>query len=164
MENNNVCIEVLEAIRKGIDTMPTRSAWNRGVNIYAEELFESLEDSIHGGYITAADLLQPHGVSNALLNGAKDYRPNAKQFQHWVVYSYGGSSLIYDGDIANRLCTPSELRKTRNGELPPSTQEQWLDVQARALYQAAAAMVHAARPVIAHYRAIEAAATALETM
>ena len=65
--------------------------------------------------------------SAALLNGAKD----------WSQYSWGGCSLIYDPDIASRLCCPSELKKTRNGERRPNSREEWLDVQARALYQAA---------------------------
>ena len=62
-----------------------------------------------------------------MLNGAQD----------WNKYSWGGSSLIYDGDIAERLCTPSELKKTRNGERRPNGREEWLDTQARALHQAA---------------------------
>ena len=44
--------------------------------------------------------------------------------------------MIYDGDIAERLCCPSELKKTRNGERRPNSREEWLDVQARALRQA----------------------------
>lgn len=54
----------------------------------------------------------------------------------WIQYSWGGCSLIYDGDIAERLCSPSELKKTRNGERKPNGNEEWLDTQARALYQA----------------------------
>ena len=61
-----------------------------------------------------------------LLNGAKD----------WKQFSYGGGYLIYDADIAKLLCTPSELNKTRGGELPPNSGETWLDVHARALHQA----------------------------
>lgn len=49
----------------------------------------------------------------------------------------GGCSLIYDSDIAERLCCPSELRKTHNGERRPNSKEEWLDTQARALTQAA---------------------------
>ena len=49
-------------------------------------------------------------------------------------YTY--ASIIYDSDIAERLCTPSELKKTRNGERKPNSREEWLDVQARALRQA----------------------------
>lgn len=47
----------------------------------------------------------------------------------------GGCGLIYDRDIAETLCTPSELRKTKNGERNPNSREQWLDVQARAAFQ-----------------------------
>lgn len=164
MENNNVCTEMLEAIRKGIDTMATRSAWKRGVKEYARELYQELCENINGGYITAADLLKPKGVLNALLNGAQSHRPNARSYDHWEVYSYGACSLIYDGDIAERLCTPSELKKTRNGERNPNKYETWLEVQARALNQAYRHINTAARPVIAHYQAIEAAASALETV
>jgi hypothetical protein len=96
----------------------TRSAWGRGVKAYALELIESLE----GEYSPAA-----------LLNGART----------WKEYSYGGNALIYDADIAERLCSPSELRRKRGGELPPSNDETWLDCQARALHQAAR-LVHKA--------------------
>ena len=70
-----------------------------------------------------------------MLNGAQD----------WEQYSWGGSALIYDGDIAERLCCPSELKKTRNGERRPNSREEWLDVQARALYQASSRVVNAYR-------------------
>lgn len=70
-----------------------------------------------------------------MLNGAQD----------WEQYSWGGSSLIYNGDIAERLCCPSELKKTRNGERRPNSREEWLDTQARALHQAANRVVNAYR-------------------
>ena len=41
------------------------------------------------------------GVRAALLNGAVS----------WQEYSDGGCSLIYDGDIAARVCTPSEYKR-----------------------------------------------------
>lgn len=49
----------------------------------------------------------------------------------------GGCYLIYNSDIAKMFCTPSELKKTHNGERKPNKNEEWLDVQARALNQAA---------------------------
>ena len=52
---------------------------------------------------------------------------------------------MYDGDIAAALCTPSELKKTRNGERRPNSREEWLDVQARALHQAFLRMYSAIR-------------------
>ena len=86
-----------------------------------------LGEQINGGYFEELDLTESKKVRAALLNGAAD----------WSQYSWGGCSLIYDGDIAERLCCPSELKKTRNGERRPNSREEWLDVQARALFQAA---------------------------
>ena len=95
-----------------------RSAWDEAVTIYAYELVESLE---------VEERPEDFAEFKALmLNGADD----------WSQYSWGGSSLIYDYDIAERICTPSELKKTKGGELRPNSREEWLDVQARALYQA----------------------------
>lgn len=104
-----------------------RSEWNKGVTAYALELLESLRQTIRGGYFAPADLKDPAAIEKALLNGAAD----------WDQYSWGGCSLCYDSDIAARLCTPSELKRTRNGERRPNIREEWLDTQARALYQAA---------------------------
>ena len=125
----------IEKIRETIETKPARSAWGKGVKVYALELLESLEEGIYGGYIDPADLESPELLKKAMLNGAAD----------WAQYSWGGCSLIYDGDIAKRLCTPSELKRKRGGDLQPNSRETWLDVQARALYQAARWIINAAR-------------------
>ena len=90
------------------------SAWEKGVIIYAIEILDNMDD-------------KKEITEKNLLNGAKD----------WKEYSYGGCSLIYDVDICHRLCTPSEIKKTKDGERRPNKQEIWMDVQARALYQAA---------------------------
>ena len=97
---------------------PGRSAWNHAVRLYAVELVESLDDS--------ADLSNETLLNKELLNGADD----------WQQYSEGGCSLIYDADIAERVCSPSELRRKRNGERNPNSRETWIDCQARALAQA----------------------------
>lgn len=125
----------VENLRETIENKPARSAWERGVKVYALELLEGLEEGINGGYIDPADLESPALLKKALLNGAAD----------WSQYSAGGCSLIYDGDIAERLCTPSELKRKRGGDLQPNSRETWLDVQARALYQAARWIINAAR-------------------
>lgn len=106
-------------IRATINTRKARSAWDKGVTLYALELLDNVRD------LPAADSRQE--IQNALLNGARD----------WREYSWGGCALIYDGDIAARLCSPSELKRCRGGEWRPNRREEWLDVQARALYQAA---------------------------
>ena len=95
-----------------------RSAWNKAVTLYAYELVEALE---------VEEIPEDFAEFKALmLNGASD----------WSQYSWGGSSLIYNCDIAERTCTPSELKKTKGGERRPNSREEWLDVQARALNQA----------------------------
>ena len=110
-----------------IENMKTRSAWERGVKEYAYELVEGLEvEEI------PADRQE---LKNLLLNGADG----------WEKYSWGGSSLIYNFDIAERLCTPSELRRAKGGERRPNSREEWLDVQARALFQAARKIYMVAR-------------------
>ena len=96
-----------------------RSAWSRAVHAYAVELVEGLESS--------ADLSNETLLRKALLNGAGD----------WQQYSEGGCALVYDADIAERLCSPSELKRVRGGERQPNSRETWLDCQARALGQAA---------------------------
>ena len=117
----------IEKLYQIIESEKQRSAWDKGVTAYALELVEQLGEQINGGYFEELDLSEPKKVRAALLNGAAD----------WSQYSWGGCSLIYDGDIAERLCCPSELKKTRNGERRPNSREEWLDTQARALYQAA---------------------------
>lgn len=93
-----------------------RSAWEKGAKTYALELLGNIEDDI------TADL-SAEELERRLLSGAPT----------WDAYSYDGCSLIYDEDIAARLCEPWELRKTHNGSRRPNSQEEWLDVQARAL-------------------------------
>ena len=102
-----------------IELMTPRSAWSQGVREYALELLD--DDWIDIDENCNLNLLEKH-----LLNGAHD----------WKQYSWGGSSLIYDSSIAKRLCTPSELKITKDGQRNPNKNEQWLDTQARALYQA----------------------------
>lgn len=111
------------AIIAELNTRNDRSAWNKGVTEYATELAESLDNWDK----------QPESVvelREMLLNGASD----------WTAYSWGGSALIYNQGIAERLCSPSELKRVTNKNglrNYPNSREHWLDVQARALYQAA---------------------------
>ena len=100
-----------------IKASKARSAWAKGVKWYALNLVEK-------SYKQDTDIAK---VNMAIyLNGAET----------WKEYSYGGCALIYDYDIAKRLCTPSELKKTDFGYKQPNGAVTWLDVQARALKQA----------------------------
>jgi hypothetical protein len=107
------------ALLSAINALPARSAWARGVRTYAAELVKGAETDL--ATITDRDELK-----RALLNGAGD----------WKAYSEGGCALIYNHEIADRLCSPSELKKTRDGERQPNSRETWTDCQARALFQA----------------------------
>lgn len=117
----------LSDIKMTLQYRPVRSAWYRGVKEYAAELLDSLIYGVNDGYIDIDDALSNHGMFHkALLNGANT----------WHEFSWGGCSLIYDYQIAKRLCTPSELKRTMDGYRKPNKYEEWLDVQARALDQA----------------------------
>ena len=104
-----------EQIKKELESRKDRSAWDKGVTDFAIDLLDNI------------DFSKDQFDKSDLLNGAKN----------WNGYSYGGCYLIYDSDIAEALCTPSELKRNKNGENNPNNHETWLDVQARALYQAA---------------------------
>lgn len=107
-----------DAIKNALETLKTpRSAWAKGVRAYAQDLLENLNP---------AEEYNREMLHKALLNWAED----------WEMYSNGGCALVYNSDIAERLCTPSELRKTENGYKDPNRYESWIDVQTRALYQA----------------------------
>lgn len=112
-------MKTIESIRSAIQNRKARSAWDKGVKLYALELLDNIADP---DALTNERLLY-----RALLNGAAN----------WKQYSEGGCSLCYNRDIAERLCSPSELRRTNGGRWKPNRRESWLDVQARALYQAA---------------------------
>ena len=105
---------------------PGRSAWSRAVRTYASELVEGLESS--------DDLSNERLLEKAMLNGADD----------WQQYSEGGCALIYDTDIAERLCSPSELKRVRGGKRNPNSRENWIECQTRALTQAANLVLGAA--------------------
>lgn len=100
---------------KKIEQTKVRGAWNKGVKAYAMELVDGAE----------VELTRDNALT-VLLNGAESCRE----------YSYGGCALIYDYEIAERLCSPYQLKKKKGGELNPNSRETWLDVQARALRQA----------------------------
>ena len=124
-------------IKKAVEAAPARSAWKKGVKVYALELIEELAEAIEAGYQDVEIFDNSKLLEKALLNGA----------YNWSEYSWGGCSLIYDHQIAARLCNPSELKRTRDGYLNPNSREHWLDVQARALFQAYLAIIEAAREV-----------------
>jgi hypothetical protein len=113
----------MKQLIKLLNNHKTRAAWSKGVKAFAFDLLENLE---------SRDITKDN-----LLNGATD----------WSQYSYGGCAFIYDQDIAEHLCTPSELKSRKGGDWQPSRNETWLDVQARALGQACSLILRLNRKV-----------------
>lgn len=107
----------VKSAKDEVRRMSFGSAWKRGVQGYALGMLEDLDPDLD---------LRPGRTERALLNGAHD----------WGEYSWAGCALVYDEDIAKAVCTPGELTRTRGGRLRPNEAEEWLDVQARACFQA----------------------------
>jgi hypothetical protein len=101
-----------------IESTNPRSAWNKGVKAYALDILETMPTNVEYGSIEA--------MKADALNGARD----------WRQYSESGFALIYNYQIAERLCTPSELKLTNYGMRRPNSREDWIDCQTRALLQA----------------------------
>lgn len=112
-----------DIIRAELNARHDRSAWSKAVTLYALDLLEDIQ-----WYANDAERLPLDGaeLEQWALNGASC----------WEQYSNGGCSICYNADIAARVCTPSELKRKHGGMYEPNSRETWLDVQARALFQA----------------------------
>ena len=123
-----------DQLRQRIESHVTtkRSAWGRGVDTYCMMMVDHLEEYNGGQAPTSLKELKEW-----LLNGARD----------WKQSSEGGQWLVFDEDIAKTLCSRGELRKVAGGRRQPNSNETWLDVQARALQQAAALVIDHARRI-----------------
>lgn len=107
-------MKVKDIIQKLESFGTPRSAWKRGVLYYALYI------------LTKFELETEIESETDLLNGAKN----------WKHASYSGCFNVNDEVIALSVCSNSELRKTNYGRRRPNRDESWLDVQARALFQA----------------------------
>lgn len=112
-----------DTIRAKLNARHDRSAWDKAVTLYALDLLDDVQEG--------AD-----NMERLPLDGAELERWALNGASCWEQYSNGGCSICYDADIAARVCTPSELKRTNGGMNNPNSRETWLDVQARALYQA----------------------------
>lgn len=146
VENSNtiyyaILVAVLNTLK---NQKPARSRWDRAVIEDAEEMISEAIDNLRDTPEEAPqDLTQ---LTAKLLNvsvntlhywGGDDGHNGIKDlYQCAHESSWGGSHLCYDYDIARHYCTPSELKRTRDGARRPNAREEWLDVQARAIYQA----------------------------
>ena len=116
------------SIMTRINSWKANSAWNRGVKLYAMEILSNIKDEGQNelSFDENGKLIQKTWTIHGLTQG----------FDHWVGCSQSGQFEIYDREIALRLCTASELQKTKFGERNPSKRETWIECQGRALFQA----------------------------
>lgn len=129
----------VEEARRILEARVDRSKWDKAVtedaiglldtvNDRCEQVTRQFAETEEGGHAHTENLFKSRkGLMGIMRNGAES----------WSAYSWGGCGLVYDADIAEHYCTPSELKKVRGGERNPHSRETWLDVQARALRQAA---------------------------
>lgn len=126
--------EVIKVVAEAIKDLPYLSAWKKGVREYALELLDQLHEEYtwqnrhheidyENGFATTRNAIQ-----KVLLSGASD----------WDEYSAGDCSMVYEGEIAARLCSPSQLKRYDGGTKTPRNYDSWIEVQAGALHQAAA--------------------------
>lgn len=110
-------------LRKLVEEIPNTSAYKRGIKKYTDELLDSLEEMARSYKRLPKD---ENELESWLLKGARN----------WGDYSWRGYSLIYDSQIAERLCNPSEFSRKNGGRIRPNRYETWLDEQSKALYYA----------------------------
>ena len=60
-----------DAVREELANMDMRSAWKRGVDAYARELVDGLQEAVQGGWVDLDDLQSPQMLMKALLNGGR---------------------------------------------------------------------------------------------
>lgn len=120
-------VNIVKTIEK-IEGLKFRSTWQKAVQEDASWLMESLFDDHFDEIVNDTMTFEGMGDFEYVLRMGADT---------WKDFSEGGGALISDEDIAKHYCTASELKKTHNGEKAPNSRESWLDVQARAFWQAA---------------------------
>lgn len=89
-----------------VNNIKTRSAWAKGVKVYAKMHLENF------AYFCSYDE-DVEFNEETILNGAYSW-------QHW---SESGLGLCDNQQIAETLCTPTELKLTKNGMKEPNKKE-----------------------------------------
>lgn len=111
-----------QILTKLISSFQYRSCWDKGVHKYTLELLEDIDE-------------HEKPTSKSLLKGATS----------WMAYSEGGCALIWNIDIAERLCTPSELKQFKpTDDKNKFHYMDWMDIQCRALVQASKTILRVA--------------------
>lgn len=107
----------IDIIRERIINFPAKYVQDKGVLVYALELFDNyVDDSRYDTSLTEV-------TEKDLLQGARD----------WDEYSKGGLSLIFDEEIAKRLYSPSKLKEILERSRLLHNNIDWMIIQANAL-------------------------------
>lgn len=126
----------IQEVRNAVNAKNQRSAWNKGVQTYANMLLDNFEEWSKYNQSEGKEL--PIIDEKTALNGASD----------WSAWSYGACGLVYDFAIAETLCTKSEIKKLQyktGGMRYPAPCTNWCDVEARAARQAWQMILEAVR-------------------
>lgn len=120
-----------------------RSCWDRAVQSDAIDMIERVKsdcghvvNGVFSGTVSEflAAVVNHVGIINSKIETVYSCMPYIKES------SRGGNWLIYNDDIAAHYCTPSELKRVthKDGSIRDhaNSREDWLEVQARAHYQA----------------------------
>lgn len=75
--------------------------------------------------------------NGAVYNEICEFTFDDEKTGHGYYYLVNVEAVEEEEQTAERLCAPWELRKTENGRRDPNPRETWIDVQSRALFQAA---------------------------
>lgn len=123
-------IWTLKDVMEKLSPEPGLSAWDYGVRRYACDLIQTWADCNNGCIWDEISKIRGDSIlrltEKDLLLGAED----------WKQYS-DSCSLIYNEDICRRLYDKAVRKGTGNENFPPDDRENWLDLQAKALQEAA---------------------------
>lgn len=102
-----------------------KPGWRKGVRDYAIDLISDLLERRPGAKINVNEPGWRKALEKSLMNGCDS----------WEQYS-DGSTLCYNYDICERLCTDKQKKRFDYGNKWPRSNFDWIDLQESALRQA----------------------------
>lgn len=122
--------------------MAKKSQWNKGIEIYKEELKDLLKERLEEKGLSLDDVKKlsykeaSEYILGLLIYDFVDIEKSNRleaDYLRWIKWSEGGGSYIYDDEIKEILFTPSE-KKWYPGNYAGN--ESILQIQGRACFQA----------------------------
>lgn len=107
-----------------------RSRWSAAVK---EDAVAMVEDGDFNSNIVSLKELAENCLNYGSLEDKDLENSHIWRLCKWV--SEGGNFRIYDSEICEHYGTPSEIKKKDHGRLDPNSQETWIDIQSRGIYQ-----------------------------